>query len=440
MADYLQRIISGHKEGTGKGIYSICSANMYALEAAIQQALADDSPVLIEATSNQVDQFGGYTGMTPEQFASFVYKIAEQAGLPSERIILGGDHLGPNVWQSERADEAMGKAHDQIQAYVSAGFTKIHLDASMRLGGDPGETGMPIEVELISKRAAEMCQTAERAADKLSPGTPRPCYIIGTDVPTPGGSTDEEGVHVTPVNEVRDTIEANEREFRQLGLEEVWDRVLAVVVQPGIEFGDNSVHKYAKEKTSSLNSFITAHPQLVYEAHSTDYQSEEALTSMVEDHFAILKVGPWLTFTMRESIFALAAISKELAGNKSSGAVPYLPEVLEKVMTEKPQHWQKHYAGTAEEQLFARKYSYSDRIRYYWPDPAAKNALTLMLRNLGSKEIPDTLLSQYLPNQYEAVVSGTIRKKPTELIRHRIMEVTGKYARSCGQGYPARQQ
>ncbi|MFC1481162.1 D-tagatose-bisphosphate aldolase, class II, non-catalytic subunit [Candidatus Neomarinimicrobiota bacterium] len=437
MADNLQRIISGHKEGTGKGIYSICSANMYALEAAIQQALADDSPVLIEATSNQVDQFGGYIGMTPEQFSTFVYNIAEKAGLPRDRIILGGDHLGPNVWQNEAASEAMGKAHDQIQAYVSAGFTKIHLDASMRLVDDPGHPGTPLDVELIARRAAEMCQTAERAADKLSPGAQRPCYVIGTDVPTPGGATDDAGVHVTPVNEVSDTIGANERVFKQLGLEQAWERVLAVVVQPGVEFGDSSVYKYAKEKASGLSDLIAAHPQLVFEAHSTDYQTEAALTSMVEDHFAILKVGPWLTFAMREAVFALDGIERELAGPNSEGSLMHLPDVMEKVMLEQPQHWHKHYSGTPEDQRLARKFSYSDRIRYYWPDPAVKDALHCLLKNLGSREIPDTLLSQYLPNQYEAVVSGTIRKTPTELIRHRIMEVTGKYARSCGQGNPA---
>ena len=50
--------------------------------------------------------------------------------------MLGGDHLGPYVWRAEPADEAMAKARDLVRDYVAAGYTKIHLDASMRLGGD----------------------------------------------------------------------------------------------------------------------------------------------------------------------------------------------------------------------------------------------------------------------------------------------------------------
>ncbi|MFL1089387.1 class II D-tagatose-bisphosphate aldolase non-catalytic subunit, partial [Acinetobacter baumannii] len=93
--------------------------------------------VLIEATSNQVNQFGGYTGMQPADFRDFVYNIARTVGFPAERIILGGDHLGPNCWQDEPAAVAMEKSIDLIKAYVAAGFSKIHLDASMSCADDP---------------------------------------------------------------------------------------------------------------------------------------------------------------------------------------------------------------------------------------------------------------------------------------------------------------
>ena len=51
---------------------------------------------------------------------------------------------------------------------------------------------------------------------------------------------------------------------------------------------------------------------MVYEAHSTDYQTRDALRALVKDHFAILKVGPGLTFAMREALWALDAIDQEL--------------------------------------------------------------------------------------------------------------------------------
>ncbi len=153
----LLRMISTQKRDNPAGIYSICSANRFVLQAAVHKAVIDGTHLLIEATSNQVDQFGGYTGMTPEQFTGYVSEIAAEAGFPAERIILGGDHLGPNAWREEDAHTAMSKAHDLIHDYVAAGFTKIHLDASMPCADD----SLPLEFELIAERSAELCGIAE---------------------------------------------------------------------------------------------------------------------------------------------------------------------------------------------------------------------------------------------------------------------------------------
>jgi D-tagatose-1,6-bisphosphate aldolase subunit GatZ/KbaZ len=115
-----------------KGICSICSANEYVLKAAFKKAIKDNSLLLIESTSNQVDQFGGYTGMKPVDFVAYVRSLAESVDFSTNRLILGGDHLGPNTWQKEPAEIAMEKASGLIHHYVKAGYTKIHLDTSMR--------------------------------------------------------------------------------------------------------------------------------------------------------------------------------------------------------------------------------------------------------------------------------------------------------------------
>src|SRR6185436_16361764 len=136
--DALREILAANRQGSGMGIYSVCSAHPLVLEASMRQTLADDSALLIEATSNQVDQFGGYTGMTPVDFRESVFAIADAQGFPRDRIILGGDHLGPNRWQkTETAETAMPKAEDLVRAYVLAAYTKIHLDCSMSCVGDP---------------------------------------------------------------------------------------------------------------------------------------------------------------------------------------------------------------------------------------------------------------------------------------------------------------
>lgn len=179
--DALREILSGNRQGSGGGIYSVCSAHPLVIEASMRQALADDSVVLIEATSNQVDQFGGYTGMTPADFRDFVLEIADAHGFPRERVILGGDHLGPNRWQKEEtAETAMPKAEDLVRAYVLAGYTKIHLDCSMSCVGDP----VPLTDQIVAERAARLLVVAEEAAKEAGLTIPV-SYVIGTEVPVP---------------------------------------------------------------------------------------------------------------------------------------------------------------------------------------------------------------------------------------------------------------
>lgn len=112
----LKQIIAKQKAGEAVGIYSACSANSYVIEAAIECAKRDNSCVLIEATANQVDQNGGYTGMKPVDFRNFVYEIAEKVGFTTDRIFLGGDHLGPLTFASKPEAEAMADARELIDA------------------------------------------------------------------------------------------------------------------------------------------------------------------------------------------------------------------------------------------------------------------------------------------------------------------------------------
>ena len=130
---YLDEIVKAQKQGMAKGIVSICSAHPWVLKVAMQET---EGPLLIEATCNQVNQFGGYTGMKPVNFVGYVRKIAKENNFPFENVILGGDHLGPSVWQSESAESAMEKSEHLIRDYVEAGFVKIHIDCSMPLGDD----------------------------------------------------------------------------------------------------------------------------------------------------------------------------------------------------------------------------------------------------------------------------------------------------------------
>jgi D-tagatose-1,6-bisphosphate aldolase subunit GatZ/KbaZ len=412
-----------------KGVCSICSANEYVLRAAIRKAIRESSKVLIESTSNQVDQFGGYTGMTPEMFVKYIRQLSDAEEFSSDRIILGGDHLGPNAWQKEPATAAMEKARELIRHYVLAGYSKLHLDTSMRCQGDPGNQEEPLNVTLIAERAAQLCQVAEENASDSQVLY----YIIGTDVPIPGGAQESlDEIRITPVEEVRETIEVTKNAFLKLGLTNAWDRVIAVVVQPGVEFGDTSVVEYDVGKAKKLSQFIDVHSSLVYEAHSTDYQTKESLKQMVSDHFAILKVGPWLTFALRETFFALNMIENELLGEKKGIHSSELIDTIERQMFGVPKYWSSHYKGDEIQLRLARKYSYSDRIRYYWPNTAIQKSLKLLIDNLSKQEIPLSILSQYLPLQYDAIREGRIQKTVPDLIEFGIARVLDIYSYATG--------
>lgn len=403
------------------------------MEAGMLQAQRDHSLLLIESTSNQVNQFGGYTGQTPLQFISSVNDIAAEMNFPLERIVFGGDHLGPHVWRKEGASSAMQKAKELVRSCVLAGYTKIHLDASMALSGDPCEPSQPLAEEIVSVRAADLCRVAEDAHAQLPAGAPAPLYVIGSEVPIPGGElNDSQAPPTTQPDAVARTLQITKDAFHARELHSAWERVIAVVVQPGVEFGDSTVFPYVPEKARALASFAKDHWQGVFEAHSTDYQSPAALRQMVRDHFAILKVGPWLTFAFREAIFALAAIEEEWLSARLGITLSRVRESLEEAMLAHPQHWQGYYRGDEAELRFARKYSLSDRIRYYWPQPNVAAALQRLLANLTLHPPPAALLSQYMPIEAAAVCAGTISNHPTDLIRHRILQVIDYYARACG--------
>jgi D-tagatose-1,6-bisphosphate aldolase subunit GatZ/KbaZ len=420
------QITRTHKSGQRIGITSICSANPFVIKAAINHSKKNNRLLLIEATSNQVDQFGGYTGLTPALFRQSVLETAQKLNFPSENLVLGGDHLGPNRWQNEKSETALEKAREQISAYINAGFCKIHLDASMKCADD-GDRNKPLDPAIAAERSAILCKAAEDAAGSQNSET-LPVYIIGTDVPPPGGAKKQaDDMHITQVEDVGETIRLTEKAFQKYNLTDAWERVIGIVVQPGVEFGDAEVCEYDRNKSKDLAEFIEKFPSLVYEAHSTDYQKKESLSQMVKDHFAILKVGPWLTYKFREAVFSLALIEEELLAGKKGVASSNLIEVVENRMLEYPDYWEKYYSADEAENRLKRKYSYSDRIRYYWSDKKVNESLNRLISNLSEYHIPHTLLSQYLPEEYTAVRAGTILANPEEIIQHRISGVLDIY-------------
>ena len=419
MSEYLSEIVRSQKNGERRGIASICSAHPWVLKTALQGG----EPVLIEATCNQVNQFGGYTGMTAAGFRAFVHELAKANDFPVDHLILGGDHLGPSPWQHLPAESAMRNAAELVRSFVQAGFTKIHLDTSMHLGGD--DPAAPLNLELAARRMARLAKITEDCPE-AKPNRLR--YVIGTEVPIPGGAqAGEAGLQVTTVEQARSTIEAIRAAFEAAGLQSAWERVIALVVQPGVEFGSDYVVDYDPAAAADLARLAETIP-LIYEAHSTDYQRPESLHSLVRDHFAILKVGPGLTFAFREAVFALAEMEAELFQPEQCS---HIIEVMDEAMLKEPDKWQDYYRGNEMEVALARKFSLSDRIRYYWAKPAAQKSLARLLENFGEKPLPVSLVSQYMHQLYSPIREGKIRNSVDSILSEAIRGVLREYEHAC---------
>jgi D-tagatose-1,6-bisphosphate aldolase subunit GatZ/KbaZ len=414
----LVNLATSRRSGLAIGITSVCSAHPVVIRAALRHGLRIGKPVLIEATCNQVNQDGGYTGMTPQDFRSFVLGIAASEGFDPKNLILGGDHLGPNPWKSYAPDIALEKAMAMVKAYVEAGFEKIHLDTSMGCAGEAAA----LPDEIVARRAASLAGVAERfAADRK-----RLAYIIGTEVPVPGGADHVlDTVTPTTAEAAHRTIAVHRDIFGKAGLDGALSRVIATVVQPGVEFGHENVIAYRPELATELTGVLDIEPALIFEAHSTDYQTEAALSALVRDGFPILKVGPGLTFALREALYGLDLIAGEL---DPAYGVRSLAKSMESLMLSEPGHWKSHYHGTQEECRNLRHYSYSDRIRYYWPHPAALDAIARLSAALADKTIPETLLSQFLPGLRIDANSANVQT----IAIASVDRVLTRYSAACG--------
>ena len=439
-------IVADQKSGRPRGIASVCSAHPVVIRAAIRQAEADGLPLLVESTSNQVNQFGGYTGMQPADFRRFVLAEADRCRFPADRVIFGGDHLGPYPWRSEPAPTAMEKACDLVAACVRAGYRKIHLDASMPLGGDPLDEHGAVPPELVAEREAELAEAAEAAAAAAAGDAPArhrdsaPMYVIGTEVPPPGGIVaEEEAVPVTRTEDLLETVDLCRSAFAARGLEGAWERVFAVVAQPGVEFGDETVHPYDRSVAHRLCDAARGLPGIVLEGHSTDYQTAERLRWMVEDGVAVLKVGPALTFAIRECLVGLEHVERELVScgllrSPAAGRLSDMSAVLERAMTERPEHWKSYYEGTPERQRFSRVYSLSDRIRYYWAFPDVQNAVNALVTNLDAAPLPITLASQFVGGPYRSLWERGEPVSAAALLVESVRIVLRTYSHAVGRG------
>ena len=245
-------------------------------------------------------------------------------------------------------------------------------------------------------------------------------------MPPPGGADHViDDIEPTSLASVRRTLEIHQEVFSKNGLADAFGRVIAVVVQPGVEFGNQNVVFYDRAKARHLADLLREEPGLVYEAHSTDYQTPTALRELVEDGFAILKVGPQATFALREALYGLDLIASDLLPDY--GERP-LYAAMEALMTNNPGDWQSHYHGSPAEQRLHRHYSLSDRIRYYWNRAEATEAVDRLTTALSGKIVPATLFRQHLP---ELATFADAPLEPQEVLLAAVRHSLEGYTLAC---------
>ncbi len=156
---------------------------------------------------------------------------------------------------------------------------------------------------------------------------------------------------------------------------------------------------------------------------------------MVEDHFAILKVGPELTHALREALFSLEEIEKEIY-HGSTMRLSGLKAVLDEAMTSNPQFWKQYYSKDSRVQFIQRRYSLLDRSRYYLNSLKVREAARILESNLSKADIPLSLISQFFPDQNLKIKEGIIEKTFQGLIEARIADVFDRYNQACRSHTP----
>lgn len=420
----IQSLIERNRNGEQIGLPCFCTANEHVLRSVLEFSASHKLPAVIEATCNQVNQDGGYTGMVAKDFANWVGALSHEYGVPDEHLILGGDHLGPNPWRHLPAKDALSKAEELVRSYAAAGFRKIHLDASMACADESTP-----DFKTVATRAARLCAIAE----EHSPHPEKLVYIIGTEVPVPGGETDDMSeLAVTHVDRFNDTIDTHKEAFEKEGLSDTWSKIVSIVTQPGVDFSHEAVYRFNPDAAHQLSQEILKHDGFSFEAHSTDYQPTDSLASLVQHFFFFLKVGPELTFRMREAVFALAAMQKQLSSTSQSDVKSSdLIKTIDAAMDENTSDWAPYYTGDAQTVRQLRHFSYSDRIRYYWNVPSVKHELQSLLSGLDSIAVPETIISQHFPTRD----FGALKAPASQLIRDHVKLCLQRYYEACGHKF-----
>ena len=345
-----------------KALPSFCTANIDVLKSIMFFCNLKKLPCLIECTSNQVNQDGGYTNKTPKKFIKEISNLRKKIKLSKNRLFIGGDHLGPLPWKKKNKQLAIKNSIKLIESFLKEKFCKIHIDTSIKCRDDK-----IFNNEIIFERTKQILENIKikkRINDKF--------LIIGSEVPI-SGSGDNKRVVLTTKKQIKNEC----IKFRQVlkGSKLDKNRKFGLVVEPGMKY----MHKFLKKpnlKNFSDKKIFSEKNNFVFEAHSTDYQPFSILKKLVDNNFKFLKVGPELTYNYSRSLFFMERLEKKLKKKRSLIKINIINS-----MKKKNKYWLGYYKANKVNLFLESKL---DRMRYYLNNQKVINSINILKKNINT--------------------------------------------------------
>ena len=212
-----------------KALPSFCTSNLDVLKSILIYSKKKKLPCLIESTSNQVNQYGGYTNLKPKQFHKKIFNLAKSINFSKKNLYLGGDHLGPLPWKNEKSKKSLRNSVVLINDYIKANYCKIHLDTSIKCADDKN-----IDHVKIFDRTKYLLKKIN-LKNKIN----RIFLVIGSEVPL-SGSNEKGRIKISKINDIRSEID----KFKKL-LNKLYKKQMsfALVIEPGMRYLNYTISK-----------------------------------------------------------------------------------------------------------------------------------------------------------------------------------------------------
>ena len=345
-----------------RSLPSFCTGNIDVLNSIMFFCHLQKLPCLIECTSNQVNQTGGYTKKTPKKFIKEIFDLRKKIKLSKNQLFLGGDHLGPLPWKYYNKKIALKNSINLIESFLKEKFCKIHIDTSIRCKDDNFFNN-----EIIFKRTKDILKNSrikKRLKDKF--------LVIGSEVPL-SGSGDNKKIILTNTKQIKNESLKFRQILKELNFKN--KREFGLVVEPGMKYMHSSIKKPNLKKFKDKTKFSVKN-NFVFEAHSTDYQPLNILKKLSQNNFKFLKVGPELTYNYSRSLFYMQNLEVRFSFRKKSE----ITKKLFNTMKNNSKYWKNYYSNKKSQLLLNSKL---DRMRYYLNFKSVVNSINILKKNIN---------------------------------------------------------